>query len=245
MLKDKVFLITGANGGLGGATAVELARQGATVVLLGRKVRQLERVYDAVIKVGPDPMIYPLDLEGAGPDEFFEMAQTLEREVGRLDGVIHMAANFEGLTPLLHLDPAKLARAMHINFTSMSWLSQALLPLLADTAKKRASPSTILLSVDDAARVSSPFWGGYGVSHMARRNWVSMASGELGSESPVRILGFMPGPLRTMLRSRAYAQDVDVQSVSPTEVAPEIAALLADDSVGTGTIVEAARVRAK
>ena len=83
------------------------------------------------------------------------------------------------------------------------------------------------------------------MAHMARRNWVSMASGELGIESPVRILGFMPGPLRTMLRSRAYAQDIDLQSVSPTEVAPEIAALLADDSVGTGTIVEAARVKGK
>ena len=243
MLDGKVFLITGANGGLGGATAVELARQGATVILLGRKVRQLERVYDAVIKAGPEPMIYPLDLEGAGPDDFFELAQTLEREVGRLDGVVHMAANFEGLTSMLSIDPAKLARAMHVNFTAMSWLSQALLPLLADTAKTTSIPSSILVSVDDDRRVGSVFWGGYGVAQIARRNWVSMVSAELGAENGVRVLGFMPGPLRTMLRSRAYAQDVDVLSVAPDEVAPEVAALLSDVSVATGTIVEAARVR--
>ena len=239
MLSGKVFLITGANGGLGGACAVELARRGASVILLGRKVRQLERVYDAVLKVGPEPMLYPLDLEGAAPDDFFEMAQTLEREVGRLDGVVHLAANFEGLTPMLGTDPAKLARAVHVNFTSMSWLTQSLMPLLERTAKVNASKGQIVVAVDDPARVGGAFWGGYGIAHQARQAWISTVATELGADSNVDVVGFMPGPMRTMLRSRAYANDVDTRTRAPQDVAVKLASLLASTSSFHGRLVHA------
>ena len=68
------------------AAAVACAQAGATVVLLGRKVAPLNRVYDAVKEVGSEPLLYPLDLVGASPDDFDELAQRLEAELGRLDG---------------------------------------------------------------------------------------------------------------------------------------------------------------
>lgn len=225
-LHGKVFLLTGANGGLGSATALALAEAGATVVLLGRNVRQLERVYDAVRKVGAEPLIYPLDLEGAAPDDFFELATRIESELGRLDGLLHFAANFEGLTPLLNTDPAKLARAMHVNFTSMSWLTQACLPLLAATARDGVAKTRVLVAVDDAERVSHAFWGGYGAAQLARRAWVATVASELGPDSAVEVFGFMPGPMRTMLRSRAYANDADLRTRAPGEVAPQIVRIL-------------------
>ena len=60
-------------------------------------------------------MLYPLDLEGASPDDYAEMADRLFREFGRLDGILHCAAEFRGLTPLEHTDPAAFARAVHVN----------------------------------------------------------------------------------------------------------------------------------
>ena len=243
-LSDQVILLTGANGGLGSVTAVELANRGATVVLLARKVRQLERVYDAVIKsrTNPEPVIYPLDLEGASPDDYFEMADAIREQLGRLDAVVHMAANFEGLTPLNQLDPAKLARALHVNFTAMAWLNQAVAPLLRDTAERTGKPSRIAVVVDDAERVSGPFWGGYGLAHKARADYVRMHARELGTDqTAVAVIGIMPGPMKTMLRSRAYADDVDPRVRMPVSVAPRVVNIIAvDDAMSLhGQVVNA------
>ena len=61
-LHGRVVLISGAQGGLGSAAAQACAGAGATVVLLGRKPPKLNRVYDACEKLGPEPLLYPLDL---------------------------------------------------------------------------------------------------------------------------------------------------------------------------------------
>ncbi|HEY5780388.1 MAG TPA: SDR family NAD(P)-dependent oxidoreductase, partial [Lysobacter sp.] len=53
-LDGRVILVTGAHGGLGSAAAQACARAGATVVLLGRKLPKLNRIYDAVAQFGPE-----------------------------------------------------------------------------------------------------------------------------------------------------------------------------------------------
>ena len=124
-LQGRVILINGAQGGLGSAAAEACAAAGATLVLLGRRLPKLNRVYDACAKRGPEPMLYPLDLEGASPDDYAEMADRLFRELGRLDGVLHCAAEFRGLTPLEHTDPAAFDRAVHVNLTAPWWRTHA------------------------------------------------------------------------------------------------------------------------
>jgi NAD(P)-dependent dehydrogenase (short-subunit alcohol dehydrogenase family) len=99
-LRERVILITGASGGLGRTCALAAARAGASVILLGRKVRALEKVYDEITAAGaPTPAIYPLDLSGATPHDYAQLATTVEREFGRLDGIVHAAAHFDGLRP--------------------------------------------------------------------------------------------------------------------------------------------------
>src|SRR5690606_22766145 len=109
-LEGRAILVTGAHGGLGRAVALACAQAGATAVLLGRKSRRLEQVADAIEKAGGDALLYPLDLEGAVPDDYAELAARLGERPGRLDGVVHCAAEFAGLTPLEHTDPAAFAR---------------------------------------------------------------------------------------------------------------------------------------
>ena len=61
-LDGRVILVAGATGGLGEAASIACAKAGATVVLLARNVRRLNKVYDAVAKAGPEPLLYPMDL---------------------------------------------------------------------------------------------------------------------------------------------------------------------------------------
>jgi NAD(P)-dependent dehydrogenase (short-subunit alcohol dehydrogenase family) len=219
-LKDRVVLVAGAHGGLGTVASVACARAGATVVLLGRKVPKLNRVYDAAAAAGPEPLLYPLDLEGASADDYADMVQRIETELGRLDGVLHCAAEFRGLTPLQQTDPAVFARAIHVNLTARWWLSQACLPLLA-----KADDAALVFALDDLARVGGAYWGGYGLAQHSLAALVGMLQAELGS-SKIRVSGLQPGPMRTPLRAKAYVEESDKIARDPEAYADACVTLL-------------------
>lgn len=234
-LQDRVILVVGAAGGLGSAASVACAEAGATVVLLGRKVASLNRVYDAAKLVGPEPLLYPLDLEGASPDDYDQLARRIEDELGRLDGLLHCAAEFKGLTPLLHTDPADFARAIHVDLTARWWLTQACLPLLA-----KSDAGAVVFALDDAERSGGAFWGGYGLAQSAQATLVSMLQAELGGHGP-RVSGLRPGPMRTALRARAFQPNTDLKAKPAGDYAAACVALLSAAGAGQrGKIVEAA-----
>jgi len=198
-LRDRVVLVTGASGGLGQAAALALARAGATLVLSGRKLPKLNRLYDAVLAAGGQALLAPLDLEGATPDDLADVAARIGNEVGYLDGLLHCAAHFRSLTPLALTDPGELARAVHVNVTARVWLTHACLPLL-----QQRPDAAVVFALDTAA--SSAYWGGYGLAQATLTALVPMLQAELAASS-LRISGWMPGPLRTPLRARAFADD--------------------------------------
>ena len=235
-LDGRVILVAGAAGGLGSAASVACAQAGATVVLLGRKVAPLNRVYDAAKAVGPEPLLYPLDLVGATPDDFDELAQRIQAELGRLDGLLHCAAEFKGLTPLLHTDPADFARAIHVDLTARWWLTQACLPLIA-----KSDAGAVVFAIDDPARGGSEaFWGGYGLAQSAQATLVSMLQAELGEHGP-RISGLRPGPMRTALRGKAFQPNTDLRAKPAGDYAAACVELLsAAGARQRGKIVDAA-----
>ncbi|MGO4221043.1 SDR family NAD(P)-dependent oxidoreductase [Lysobacter sp. TAF61] len=221
-LEGRVVLVTGAHGGLGQAAALACTRAGATVILLGRKLPKLNRVYDALAQAGPEPLLYPLDLEGASPDDYAELAQRLESEVGHLDGVLHCAAEFAGLTPLAQTDPAVFARAIHVNLTAPWWLTQACLPLLG-----KARDAAVVFVLDDPALTSKAYWGGYGIAKQGVAALVGMLHGELAN-SNVRVAGLQPGPMRTPLRAKAYVEGDDRSAADPSAYAAACVTLLSE-----------------
>lgn len=223
-LAGRAVLVVGAYGGLGAAAALACARAGATVILLGRKVPKLNRVYDAIAKHAdaalPEPLNYPFDLEGAAPDDYAELAARIGAGVGRLDGVLHCAADFKGLTAAERSDPADFARAIHVNLTARWWLTQACLLLL-----KQAPDSAVVFALDDPARTDAAYWGGYGLAQRAGEAMVAMLHAELAN-TPVRVSGLQPGPMRTALRARAYIEEDDRTAADPARYADACVELL-------------------
>jgi len=203
-MSGRVVLVVGAHGGLGQVATLALARTGVRLILSGRKVPKLNRLYDAVLAAGGQARLYPFDLEGATPDDFTELAARIETEYGQLDGLLHCAAHLRGLTPLELTPPDEFARALHVNLTARWWLTQACLPLL-----HKAPQAAVVFALDIAAS-GSAYWGGYGLAQAALRALVPMLQAELGNAN-VRISGLMPGPLRTPLRARAFADDPHAQ----------------------------------
>lgn len=223
-LDGRVVLVVGASGGLGSAVATACARAGASVVLVGRKAAKLGRQVDAIVREGGDATALAMDLEGASPDDHLTVANAIEAEYGRLDAIVHCAANFPGLTPLQHTDPAALARALHVNLTARIWMLQACLPLLA-----RTPGAVVVFAQDDVTLTSNAYWGGYGLAHQAQAALVPMLAAEQGAHG-VRMLSLEPGPMRTGLRSRAFVEEDDRIARDPALAAARCVELIAADT---------------
>ncbi|MEP6485302.1 MAG: SDR family NAD(P)-dependent oxidoreductase [Rudaea sp.] len=220
-LRDRVVLVTGAGGGLGRATALAAANSGAQVILLGRKVPQLEKVYDSVAALGRmQPAIYPMDLSGATPKDYFDLAETIAREFGRLDGIVHAAAHFESLRAASGIAADEWERSLHVNVSAPFLLTQASSALLA-----QAADASVVFVLDDLDRVSRAHWGGYGVSKHALGALASILHDEWDNTS-VRVHTALPPPMRTALRRAAYYGENTMQLPTPEEFAPAIVYLL-------------------
>ncbi|MBN8922327.1 MAG: short-chain dehydrogenase [Rhodanobacter sp. 68-29] len=221
-LAGRVVLVTGAYGGLGGAVARAVTRAGATVVVSGKRKRQLEQLYDAMLAEGlAEPVIHPLDMETATPREYAALADGLRHDFGRLDGIAHCAASFAGLTPIGMHKPDDWLRAMHVNLNAPFALTQACLPLLQE-----AADSAVVFVLDDPARLARAHWGAYGVSKAALERFASILHEET-DESPLRVHALLPGPMRTRLRRQAYFGEDTMQHPLPDAAAEALVWLLA------------------
>lgn len=218
-----VWLITGAGTGLGRAMALAAADRGAQVVLAGRSRRRLTDTANAIADLRadrdnavPEPAVLPLDLAGAGMDDYAEVAGLLDAQFGRLDVLMHAAVAFTGLTPLHDLDPKDMAVILHVNVTAPWLLTRALLPLLA------RDRSAVAWVDDEHARQAEAFWGAYGMSKAALLRMQQTWAAELDATSGVRMVRIAPPPMRTALRRLAFPAEDMTALARPSDVAPGI-----------------------
>jgi len=225
-LKGRHVLITGATGGLGRASALACAEAGATVVLVGRKVPALEKLYDEIeAQGGATPAIYPLNLEGATPADYDVLADALERECGGLDGIVHAAAHFAGLQPLREFKPEEWMRVLQVNLNGPFLLTQALLPLLHQSAD-----ASIVFVDDDPGRVRRSFWGAYGVAKAALAGLAAILHDET-ENSAVRVASLLPPPMRSALRRMAYFGENTLQRPEPANFSAAVVYLLSSEGI--------------
>ena len=130
-LSGRTILVTGASGGFGRALAIDCGRAGASVVLAGRNGAKLDRLYDEIVALGaPQPAIVQLDLASATAQDYDRLSDTIDREFGKLDGLVHAAALLGDRTPLEQYDVPTWCRVLHVNLTAPFILTQVLLPNL-------------------------------------------------------------------------------------------------------------------
>ncbi len=235
-LSNRTILVTGAGGGIGAELACACAAHGATLILLDKVVRNLESVYDRIEAAGgPQPAIYPLDLEGASEKDYFDLATTVDKEFGRLDGLVHNAAMLGALIPLTHFEAELWYRVLQVNLNAPFMLTRACLtPLL------NSEDASILFCSDSAGRHGKAYWGAYGASKAAAENLMQTLADELETNTRVRVNSIDPGPVATSLRALAYPGENPQRRPQPADVVSPFLYLLSGDSRGvTGRQFEA------
>lgn len=228
LLKERVILITGAGDGLGAAAARSFAAHGATVILLGRTVRKLEAVYDAIEKAGhPQPAIYPMDLEGASADDYEDLAGVVEREFGRLDGLLHNAAMLGTRTPIGQYNLSLWVRVMQVNLNAPLLLTRACLGLL-----RKAPDASVVFTTAEVGRRGRAYWGAYAASNAALENLSEVLADELEANTGVRVNTLDPGPVHTRMRTLAFPAEDSAGLARPEDIMASYLYLLGPDSHG-------------
>jgi NAD(P)-dependent dehydrogenase (short-subunit alcohol dehydrogenase family) len=190
-LAGRVALITGASGGIGSATARELARQGASVILAARRADLLDALATELSASGAEALVVPTDLtDSAQIEPLVECA--LER-FGKIDLLINNAG-IGNSRPLAKMAPDAIRRELEINLNSAVLLTRAVLPGMLE--RKRGAIISIASVAGHVAvepLYSATKYGVRGFSYGLRRQL-------RGSGVTVSVVS--PGFIRTPMTSR-------------------------------------------
>ncbi len=233
-LKDKVILVTGAGDGIGRQAALSYAQHGATVILLGRTVSKLESVYDEIEKLtGLQPAIIPLDLHGATKQNYIDMAETIESQFGRLDGLLHNASLLGSLGPFHQQDEKVFDELMQVNVKAEFLMTQALLPLL------KASPAgRLVFTTSTVGHEGRAYWGCYSISKFATEAMMQLVADEYSNTS-LRTNAINPGGTRTKMRATAYPGEDPQTLKTPQDIMPLYLYLMSPSCRENGQCIDA------
>ena len=228
ILKGRIILITGSSDGIGRALALHAAKLGAQVILHGRSVQKLEKIYDTIEEIdgAPRPSIAVMDLESANAESYTTLAQSIESEFGRLDGLVLNASILGERYSVEQYDAVLWQKVMHVNVTSAFAMTQVFLPLL----QKSDDPSVIYTS-SGVGRTGKAFWGAYAVSKFATEG-LSQVLADEHSHDKLRSNCINPGATRTNMRLAAYPAEDRDQLKRPEDILAPYIYLLGPDSNG-------------
>ncbi|BBP01064.1 YciK family oxidoreductase [Sulfuriferula nivalis] len=227
LLQDRVILVTGAGRGVGREAALSYAAHGATVILHGRNVAQLEAVYDEIEAAGyPQAAIIPLDFEKADAQAFEGLAGSIGLQLKRLDGILHNATAALSPFPLELHNFDQWMTLLRVNVAAPAALTKACLPLL------KASPNaSVIMTGESHGHTPSAFWGAYAVSKAALEPMVQIWAQELENLHPnVRINALIPGPVNSPIRRKTHPGEDQMSIAQPADLMPAYLYLMGDDS---------------
>ncbi|NHO32686.1 SDR family NAD(P)-dependent oxidoreductase [Acetobacter fallax] len=221
-----VALVTGASRGIGRATAIALAAQGAQCVLTARTAGGLNETDDLVAaRTGRRATLLPLDLaDGAKVDM---LGPSLAERFGRLDILIHAAALFVTPTPLAHIRDTDWARALTINLSATMRLLRTATPMLRHAPAGRA-----IMLTNSSLNGPAPFHAIGATCGAGTEALVSTWQQEMADCPSFRAHLFDPGPTATRLRAQAFPAEENVALATPDSVASRIVALCTASAPG-------------
>ncbi|MBA3581805.1 MAG: SDR family NAD(P)-dependent oxidoreductase [Gammaproteobacteria bacterium] len=230
--QDRVILVAGAGDGLGRTLALQLANEGATVLLLGKHKHKLNQVYDQIIsKGGAQPVSIPFDLEKQPEAAYGQLATMINESFGRLDGFVYTATWLGALTPVRYYDPGVWHKSIQINLHAPFYLVRSLYELFMQSAAARL----VYVSHDFN---QSAYWGAYGAAKMGMENlFKSIAAENQNTQLTANI--FRPGAMQTPTQSHGYP-GLD-QTLLPTAdvIAAQLLPLLLSTHTNNGHIISA------
>jgi len=222
-LSGRTALITGASRGIGRATAMLFAREGAHCILTARTTGALEEMDDEISAIGGTATLVPMDLTDYPAID--RLGAGLHERFGKLDILVGNAGILGKLGPVTHTDPKIWDQVMAVNLTANWRLLRSLDPLLRQSGAARV----VMLTSSVGAKARA-YWGAYAISKAALENLTLTYAAEV-EKTNVRVNLLNPGATRTRMREEAYPGE-DPNTLKSAE---DVAAAILDLSVAECT----------
>ena len=234
-LSNKVAMVTGANRGIGEATAMKLAEYGASVLLTGRDKAALHEVANAIYAAGGTVEIAVCDVS-----KFSDVQHAVDQCVktfGKIDILVNNAGTIDPIAKLSESDPDSWGKAIDVNVKGVYHGMRAALPVMT-----KQGTGTIINLSSGAAKNPLEGWSHYCASKAAAK-MLTMAGHEEAAAQGVRVMGLSPGTVATDMMAKIRGSGVNSVSkldwsvhITPEWVAEGIAYLCTaagDNYVGT------------
>jgi NAD(P)-dependent dehydrogenase (short-subunit alcohol dehydrogenase family) len=223
-LAGKVALITGAGSGIGKATTLLFAREGAKVAALGRTEEELKETISQIQNAGGEGM--PVIADISQPTQMQQAMQQVVNRWGRLD-IVFANAGINGVwAPLEELDPEEWNKTINVNLTGTYLTVKYAVPYL----KKQGGSVIITSSVNGTRMFSNTGATAYACTKAAQVAFAKMVALELAKDR-IRVNVICPGAIETDIESSTDRQDLEAVK-EPVEF-PEGEIPLTDGKPGT------------
>lgn len=190
-LQGMSALITGGGGGIGGASAAWLARDGAAVTIMGRTAATLSAKRDEILAAaGPDAQVDTFVGDALDPQALSQALTAAEAKTGRLAMAISVVGGGT-MKPLLMFEPDEVGEELNRNITSAFLVIKHATPLMA-----RGGGGSIVCISSDAAKIPWPFLTLYNTSKGGVEGLVRGAAIEL-APLKIRVNAVRPGLVQT------------------------------------------------
>ena len=241
-LTGKWALVTGASRGIGEATVLALAESGADIVLVSRKLPDLEAVAAKVEKLGRKAHCIPANLGSAGDVE--DLCAKLKNADVRPTILINNAATNPAMGTLLDLPDPVWQKIMDVNVAGPLRLCRGIVPMM-----KKAGGGAIVNVASIGGIRPAMGLGAYGISKAAVIHLTKTLAVELAPHK-IRVNCVAPGLVKTKFAEALFTNDAIYQSAikqiklhrhgEPEEIAGVILTLASEaSSFMTGEIVVA------
>ncbi len=219
-LKDQTVLVVGASSGIGRATAVLLAKEGAKVMAAARREDRLQKLQSELKSDGHAIEVKTAD--ASNPDEMDQLAAETKQHFGKIDILIYATGTNTPDRSMSRLKPAIWNELISVNLNGAYYATQAVLPAMREAKNGYliyvASISGLVPDVSGAAYQASKR-GMVGLAHAIRVE---------ERENGIRTCAVCPGLVETeILEKRPVKPSADVlaKALQPEDVAELIVSI--------------------
>ncbi len=236
-LKDRVAIVTGGGSGIGQGICLELAKEGAKIVVVDVSEDGLKETADLLKELDNDCLTIQVDLTKT--EELDKIVEKTVEKYGKIDILCNNAGIFDKSCKLLETDEKLYDLVMAINLKAPVMLSKKVIPVMQSMGNKKGV-------IVNTASINGLIPKGGGISYVISKHGVIGFTKRLAEEygaHGIRVNAICPGPVESKMTAHMnpIAETFSKKRAKPAELGKLVAYLASDDAAficGTAVVID-------